>query len=223
MQAILNQNIRFRARQEVLDVTEEPEAALEPPNADSVDRKPSAFRMASTKDCGSKLCEMSFQLLPSCTIFSPVDNSFPCDYPCSESNCQTENFHFVECPVWECEEKIPTTASPYRSTTLAPNSDPECSSFLCIGAVIFSAILFIAVLVLISVAIFLKKTGRLHFRQQNEGGNRARLELSDVLRRMEEAPLLEPASGAERGSQREGQDTVQADRVSNFFDDVNLG
>ena len=168
--------------------------------------------MSDSRDCGTKFCEMDFYFKESCTIFVPVDESKPCDYPCSEENCVRETQLFISCPVWDCYEKTTQTPSTHM-TTFSPLEPKICSEPLCIGSLSVACILFTIVLAALAIFTFLRKTNRLHFGHPIGYNHRERVELSDLIdmeRQRENEPLLgDGQGGGQAGGLRQDQQVLQ--------------
>lgn len=118
----------------------------------------SKLQALDSVDCGSKICQEEFRILPTCIIYVDKSEEEKCEYPCSEKNCQKEIHHLIECPVWICSDK--TTTTPASTTTLGPDPyHPQCSSPLCISSVSINGILILVAI--IGLVLFLnKKYGR---------------------------------------------------------------
>lgn len=183
--------------------------------------------MASDKrDCQDKYCEMSYELLPDCTLYLPIDESYACDYPCSEKNCKTEFYHFESCPSWSCTSK--TTPSPLDPTPTPDHGHLNCTGPVCIASVTIASVLLILVIVSLAVLVFLKKTDRIHFGHQiSYDRNRATVEMGDVLAEAH-ARELDPLLGGEAEQrqyqevQQENNDPLQAAIERDAFHDVIL-
>lgn len=104
--------------------------------------------MATTKDCGDRLCTLTFQILTNCIVYIKPPNS-TCEIPCNLNGCHTDVYHDVSCPVWSCADK-PTSTSTTSPTTTAnppfPDQDPGCTSKSCIIAVTFSILFGLAMI-----------------------------------------------------------------------------
>jgi len=172
--------------------------------------------MAGHRNCGNTFCELSYEFVSTCTLYVPKDESLVCDYPCSEKNCVTETSFFVTCPVWQCSpfttlSPLDPTIGPLDPTVTPFPVHPDCSSALCIGSVTLSGLLLSIVLAILAVAIFLKRTNRLHVGHQVEyNPNRGHVELSDLLEREAERQQQrerEPLLGGQEVGAQEGQQT----------------
>lgn len=80
-------------------------------------------------DCGDKICDVRYQLVPTC-IYYVFSNNSNCDIPCNLEGCLKEiRLNFV-CPIWQCEEKVttttltPLTTTSISSTTTAATTSP---------------------------------------------------------------------------------------------------
>jgi hypothetical protein len=66
-------------------------------------------------DCGSKICFLTYQVIPNCFLYLHNNNT-NCEIPCNLQNCTKELHHFITCPVWRCHDLIPTTTKTTTTT-----------------------------------------------------------------------------------------------------------
>ena len=112
-------------------------------------------------DCGDRLCEVEYRLLPNCILYTDISEDKHCAYPCSTTNCVTELHHFMLCPTWICTPKSTTTASPPLSTlTPWPTSSSNCSGSICVPSLVFNGLF--GIIILAGIALFLA------YRRRNE-------------------------------------------------------
>lgn len=87
------------------------------------------LRHMTNMDCGDKVCDVRYQLVPTCLLYV-INNNTDCDIPCNLEDCLKEiRLNFV-CPIWQCEEKVTTTTTTTSTTTITqltttqtPNDD----------------------------------------------------------------------------------------------------
>lgn len=109
--------------------------------------------MASTIDCGDRICTMDYRFTQNCVLYVDISEEKTCQYPCSFLNCQSEVHRLVLCPVWACTSKT-TTPAPDISTLspLPPLPTVGWSSSVCIPSLVFNGIfgtIFLALLMLL--------------------------------------------------------------------------
>lgn len=109
-------------------------------------------------DCGDRVCEVEYRLLPNCVIYTDISEDRHCDYPCSTTNCATELHHFMICPTWSCTSKSTTTpstttASPPLSTLVPwPTSSSNCSASICVPSLVVNGLF--GIIILAAIALF---------------------------------------------------------------------
>ena len=104
-------------------------------------------------DCGDRVCEMEYRLLPNCILYTDISEEKHCQYPCSTTNCATQIHNFIMCPTWTCMSKTTTTPSPPLSTlTPWPTSSSNCSSTICVPSLVFNGLF--GIIILLGIAVF---------------------------------------------------------------------
>ena len=112
-------------------------------------------------DCGDRVCQVEYHLLPNCILYTDISEDKHCAYPCSTSNCVTELHHFMLCPTWMCTSKSTTTVSPPLSTlTPWPTSSSNCSGSICVPSLVFNGLF--GIMILAAIALFVA------YRRRNE-------------------------------------------------------
>lgn len=134
--------------------------------------------LQTERDCGDRVCFLSFQVVENCVIFSKTDRHPFCQVPCDTRDCSVEIVHNVMCPTWHCTMK-PTTPLP---PTPSPSQGSFCSTPSCIAAASSCGIL--AILAVVFLILIWKKTSL---------ANRLRARLSLYERLDEEStPIFRP-------------------------------
>lgn len=133
--------------------------------------------LATEKDCGDRLCFLTFKVVENCVIYTKSEVHPLCNVPCDTRDCAVEIVHNVMCPTWFCTQK-PTTPLP---PTPAP-SPSVCSTPACIAAASTSGLF--AILALVFLLLIWKKSSL---------ANRLRARLSLYERIDEEStPIFRP-------------------------------
>ena len=110
--------------------------------------------LISEMDCGDRVCEVEYHLLPNCLLYTDISEDKHCAFPCSTSNCATELHHFMLCPVWSCTSKSTTTPStPLSTLTPWPKSSSYCSASVCVPSLVFNGLF--GIMIVAAVALFL--------------------------------------------------------------------
>jgi hypothetical protein len=102
-------------------------------------------------DCGDKECSLSHRFMDRCKVFLHT-NVTDCKIPCLLDGCQTQVHHFMNCPVWECNDYTTTTLSTTTSSsTTTPFStippDPVPSNISVYEIVFYTSIAINAVVI----------------------------------------------------------------------------
>ena len=108
----------------------------------STSQGPTMDRLYTAVDCGTTTCEVLYEVLETCIVYSePSTPTALCVIPCEVSGCDRQIYHYIDCAVWSCTEK--TTPKP-PVTTSRPAKPAECKSPVCISSVTVNAIFGLA-------------------------------------------------------------------------------
>jgi hypothetical protein len=102
----------------------------------------SVNQVTSEIDCGDKKCSLHHRYLDKCTIFLHT-NVTNCKIPCQLEGCKIEIRHFMNCPVWECNDYTTTpmtTTSTESSSTSRPTPHPHPPSHSLLDIVLYSSL-----------------------------------------------------------------------------------
>ena len=103
--------------------------------------------MVTEMDCGDRLCDVDYRLLPTCILYVDMNEEKHCQYPCSTTNCATELHNFMLCPTWTCTSKTTTTPStPLSTLSPWPTSSTNCSGSVCVPSLVFNGLFGILLL-----------------------------------------------------------------------------
>jgi len=153
--------------------------------------------VGNEKDCGDKICFLSFQVKDTCVIYTKSDTHPFCNVPCDTTDCATEIFYNVQCPTWFCTFK-PTTPVP-------PTPEPSnfsCSTPACVAAASTSGVL--ALIVILFLLLLWRKSSL---------SNRLRARLS-LYERLDEQSAATPITPIIRPSRRSSLRDVESSRAS---------
>ena len=92
--------------------------------------------IVSKVDCGTQTCDSVFEVLETCLVYLEPDTpTSTCMIPCDVSGCIVKTYHFINCAVWTCQDKVTTTLPPVTSSTPSPAQPHSCSGPVCISSV----------------------------------------------------------------------------------------
>ena len=114
--------------------------------------------IVSEMDCGDRVCEVEYHLLPNCILYTDLSEDKHCQFPCSTANCATELHNFMMCPIWSCSSKATTTPNPPLSTLSPwPTSSSNCSSTICVPSLVVNGLFGIIILGFVALFIIYRR------------------------------------------------------------------
>ena len=163
---------------------------------------PQVFRQRrSDVDCGTKICFLTHKLLDNCYLYVHT-NSTLCDIPCNLNGCGRELHHFIDCPIWQCQDyrtttkattstTTATTTTAKSTTTTMPN--PTTTNFAPVTfsplppldhpVYLYSSIAFNILLVLVLLTVLIKKCKKALVRRfRNRRERNGDVETNSILR-----------------------------------------
>lgn len=125
----------------------------------------------SDRDCGNQTCSLHFQNLPTCHFY--FKGGLECNPPCNYQSCEVVVKHFVDCPVWICNDKVSTTTllPPTTTSNIAPpipHGAESCQGIVCITSVVLNVLILLTVLILLAVYLKRKRNQPVDSEQGND-------------------------------------------------------
>lgn len=100
--------------------------------------------METTRDCGDRICSLTFQIVETCALYIKTPEHKLCDVPCDVRDCKVEYYHEIQCPIWTCQMKPQTTTISPNTTLIPfppePTAGSDCSDAACITASFLAAL-----------------------------------------------------------------------------------
>ena len=154
--------------------------------------------IVSEVDCGNQVCNSIFEVLETCRVYiEPEVPTSTCMIPCQVSGCVVKTYHFVNCAVWSCQDKVTTTEAPVTTSQPSPSPSNRCSGPVCATSVTVNVLGGTAGLVVLALwgrRAWQRRRGALYERLEPGRPEPAHLEPSAP-------PVESAASGADAGFQ----------------------